>query len=91
MKDLRKLRGLSDTCHRDPVNSSLSKASSLRAIAIVLCPLDRDQRLSWCHTGWRRGRRRFLCQLPLWFCIYNPQTRGCVFMGFAGVLPPPCT
>jgi hypothetical protein len=28
MKDPRKRRGLSDTCHREPANSSLSKASS---------------------------------------------------------------
>jgi hypothetical protein len=54
VKDPRKLWGLSSTCPREQENSSLSKAKCFNIttlipksyIAVVLCPLDRDQRLS---------------------------------------------
>jgi hypothetical protein len=59
MKDPRKSWGpLSDTCHRELVNSSLSKAKCFNITTLIprncsrsSLPSDREQSLFWCHGG----------------------------------------
>jgi hypothetical protein len=57
MEDPRRRWGLSGTCHREPANSSLSKAECFDITTLIpkncSCsplPSDRDQRLSQCHN-----------------------------------------
>jgi hypothetical protein len=39
------------------------------AAALILCVVHREPTPGGPGSGLRRGRRRFLCQLPLWFYI----------------------